>query len=101
MVLENDDVVSKNTKEKVKSLALKAKVTRSQTSDDNNSQDRSKEDDEDDEEFNLMAINFRKFCRKGNRFRRRNRFGNGGDKFGRSIPLLIKRGVKLSQNTHK
>ncbi|GKF39033.1 hypothetical protein Tco_0119094, partial [Tanacetum coccineum] len=29
MILENDDVASKNTKEKVKSLALKAKVNRS------------------------------------------------------------------------
>ncbi|GJT25815.1 zinc finger, CCHC-type containing protein [Tanacetum coccineum] len=34
MVLENDDVVSKITKEKVKSDALKAKVIREQTSDD-------------------------------------------------------------------
>ncbi|GJS02716.1 hypothetical protein Tco_0319224 [Tanacetum coccineum] len=35
MVLDNDGVGSKTTKEKVKSLALKAKVTREQTSDDN------------------------------------------------------------------
>nr|GFA90185.1 UBN2 domain-containing protein [Tanacetum cinerariifolium] len=34
MVLDNDGVGSKTTKEKVKSLALKAKVTRKQTSDD-------------------------------------------------------------------
>ncbi|GJQ89968.1 hypothetical protein Tco_0001107 [Tanacetum coccineum] len=33
MVLENDSVVSKKTKEKVKSLALKAKVTREKYSD--------------------------------------------------------------------
>ncbi|GJT55655.1 retrovirus-related pol polyprotein from transposon TNT 1-94 [Tanacetum coccineum] len=33
MVLDNDGVASKTTKEKVKSLALKAKVTREQTSD--------------------------------------------------------------------
>ncbi|GJZ32205.1 DUF4219 domain-containing protein [Tanacetum coccineum] len=37
MVLDNDDVGSKTTKEKVKSLALKAKVTREQTSDDSDS----------------------------------------------------------------
>nr|GEW22918.1 hypothetical protein [Tanacetum cinerariifolium] len=37
MILENDGVASKTTKEKVKSLALKAKVTREQTSDDNDS----------------------------------------------------------------
>ncbi|GJV64907.1 hypothetical protein Tco_1475735 [Tanacetum coccineum] len=34
MVLDNDGVYSKTTKEKVKSLDLKAKVTREQTSDD-------------------------------------------------------------------
>nr|GEW35890.1 ribonuclease H-like domain-containing protein [Tanacetum cinerariifolium] len=38
MVLENDGVVSKTTKEKVKSLALKAKITMEQTSDDSDSQ---------------------------------------------------------------
>ncbi|GKC73712.1 hypothetical protein Tco_1119595 [Tanacetum coccineum] len=39
MILENNSVVSKTTtKEKVKSLALKAKVTREQTSDDSDSQ---------------------------------------------------------------
>nr|GEV09686.1 E3 ubiquitin-protein ligase BRE1A-like [Tanacetum cinerariifolium] len=37
MVLDNNGVASKTTKEKVKSLALKAKVTREQTSDDNDS----------------------------------------------------------------
>ncbi|GJY24906.1 hypothetical protein Tco_0399632 [Tanacetum coccineum] len=62
MFSENDGVVSKNIKENVKSLALKAKVTRDQTSDDSDSQDGSEEDDED---FNLMAWNFRKFFRKG------------------------------------
>ncbi|GJZ47773.1 zf-CCHC domain-containing protein [Tanacetum coccineum] len=40
MVLDNDGVASRTTtKEKVKSLALKAKVTREQTSDDSDSQD--------------------------------------------------------------
>ena len=35
MFLENDDKVSKNKKDKVKSLALKAKVIRDESSDDN------------------------------------------------------------------
>ncbi|GJR39448.1 hypothetical protein Tco_1215132 [Tanacetum coccineum] len=61
MILENDSVVFKTTtKEKVKSLALKAKVTREQTRDDSDSQDESDED----EEINLMAKNFRKLSRK-------------------------------------
>ncbi|GJT89354.1 putative reverse transcriptase domain-containing protein [Tanacetum coccineum] len=61
MILENNDVVSKiTTKEKVKSLALKAKVTRDQTSNDSDSQDRSDEDvdEEEAEAFNLLARNF-------------------------------------------
>ncbi|GKD83482.1 hypothetical protein Tco_1350321, partial [Tanacetum coccineum] len=61
MILENDEVVSKTTtKEKVKSLALKAKVTREQTSDDSDSQDGSNEDIDEEEEveaFNLLARN--------------------------------------------
>ncbi|GJS08363.1 retrovirus-related pol polyprotein from transposon TNT 1-94 [Tanacetum coccineum] len=66
MVLDNDDVASKTTKEKVKSLALKTKVTREQTSEDNDSQGGSDEDvdEEEDEAFNLMTRNFRKFFRK-------------------------------------
>ncbi|GJR82843.1 DUF4219 domain-containing protein [Tanacetum coccineum] len=64
MILENDGVVSKTTtKEKVKSLSLKAKVTWEQTSDDSDSQDGSDEDVDEDEEaetFNLLARNFRK-----------------------------------------
>nr|GEW09364.1 hypothetical protein [Tanacetum cinerariifolium] len=62
MILENDDVVSNTTtKEKVKSLALKAKVTREQTSDDSDSQGGSDKDvdEEEAEVFNLMARNFR------------------------------------------
>ncbi|GKD41740.1 hypothetical protein Tco_1261947 [Tanacetum coccineum] len=59
MVLNNDGVDSKTTKEKVKSLALKAKVTREQTSDDSNSQGESDEEvDEEVEAFNLLARNF-------------------------------------------
>ncbi|GKC48883.1 hypothetical protein Tco_1071628 [Tanacetum coccineum] len=84
-VLDNDGVVSKTTKEKVKSLALEAKVTREQTSNDSDSQDGSDEDIEEEEEvkaFNLIARNFYKFFRKGYRFGRGNRFSNGGNRFG-------------------
>ncbi|GKA52887.1 hypothetical protein Tco_0746202 [Tanacetum coccineum] len=60
MILENDGVASKTTKEKLKSLALKAKVTREQTSDDSDSQEGSDKDvdKEEAETFNLMARNF-------------------------------------------
>ncbi|GKF09455.1 hypothetical protein Tco_0043679, partial [Tanacetum coccineum] len=72
MILENVGVASKTTKEKVKSLALKAKVTREQTSNDSDSQEGSDEDvdKEEAEAFNLMARNFCKFFSKGNRFGR-------------------------------
>ncbi|GKC78860.1 zf-CCHC domain-containing protein, partial [Tanacetum coccineum] len=85
MVLDNDGVASKTTKDKVQSLALKAKVTREQTSDDINSQGGSDKDiyEEEAEAFNLLARNFRKFFCKGNRFRRGNRLGNGGNRFGK------------------
>ncbi|GKA41737.1 zf-CCHC domain-containing protein [Tanacetum coccineum] len=85
MVLDNDGVASKTTKEKVKSLALKAKVTREQTSDNSDSQGESDEDIDEEEEakaFNLLARNFRKFLRKGNQFGRGNQFGNGVNRFG-------------------
>ncbi|GJZ37010.1 DUF4219 domain-containing protein [Tanacetum coccineum] len=81
MVLDNDGVASKTTKEKVKSLALKAKVTREQTSDDSDSQDGSYEEEAD--ALNLLARNFHKFFRKGNRFGRGNRFSNGTNRFGK------------------
>nr|GFB14660.1 hypothetical protein [Tanacetum cinerariifolium] len=70
---------------KVKSLALKAKVTRDQTSDDSNSQNGCDEDidEEEAEAFNLLARNFRKFFHKGNRFGRGNRFAKGGNRFGK------------------
>ncbi|GJR83167.1 hypothetical protein Tco_0153952 [Tanacetum coccineum] len=66
MVLENDGIVSKITKEKVKSLALKAKVTREQTCDDSDFQEGNDEckDKDKDEEFNLLTRNFIKFFRK-------------------------------------
>ncbi|GJU54004.1 retrovirus-related pol polyprotein from transposon TNT 1-94 [Tanacetum coccineum] len=81
MVLDNDGVASKTTKEKVKSLALKAKVTRDQTSDDNDSQGESKEviNEKEAEAFNLLARNFH----KGNRFGCGNRFGNTANRFGK------------------
>ncbi|GKD73971.1 retrotransposon protein [Tanacetum coccineum] len=48
-------------------------------------QERSDEDidEEKAEAFNLLARNFRKFFRKGNRFRCGNRLGNGENRFGR------------------
>ncbi|GJY60293.1 hypothetical protein Tco_0460950 [Tanacetum coccineum] len=66
MILKNDGVASKTTKEKVKSMAPKVKVTREQTSDDSDSQGGSDEDvdEEEAEAFNLMARNFRKLFRK-------------------------------------
>nr|GEW58770.1 hypothetical protein [Tanacetum cinerariifolium] len=70
----------------VKSLALKAKVTKEQPSDDSDSQDGSDEDIDEEEEaeaFNLLARNFRKFFSKGNQFGRGNRFGNGANRFGK------------------
>nr|GEU97500.1 hypothetical protein [Tanacetum cinerariifolium] len=86
MVLDNDGVALKvTTKEKVKSLALKAKVTREQTSDDRDSQGESDEDieEEEAEAFNFSARNFRKFFCKGNQIGRDNRSGNGANKFGK------------------
>nr|GEY52001.1 zf-CCHC domain-containing protein/DUF4219 domain-containing protein/UBN2 domain-containing protein [Tanacetum cinerariifolium] len=61
MVLDNDGLGSKTTKEKVKSLALKANITRGQTSNNSTCQDKSDED----EEINLMAKNFKKLSQKG------------------------------------
>ncbi|GKA95711.1 zf-CCHC domain-containing protein [Tanacetum coccineum] len=85
MTLYNVILPSKTTKEKVKYLDLKAKVTREQTSDDSNSQGGSDEyiDEDEAEAFNLMARNLRKFFCKGNRFRRGSRFSNGSNRFGR------------------
>nr|GEU97367.1 hypothetical protein [Tanacetum cinerariifolium] len=84
LILENDGTISKTTtKEKVKSLALKVKVTRKQTSDYSDRQGGSDEDvdeeEEEDEALILMTKNFCKFFRKGNRFGRSNRFGNGAN----------------------
>nr|GEX84699.1 hypothetical protein [Tanacetum cinerariifolium] len=69
MVFENDGVVSKTAKDKVKSIAFKAKFTREQTSDNSDSRGGSdeKEEDDEDEEFNLMARNFLKGVRSSGR----------------------------------
>nr|GEV01012.1 retrovirus-related Pol polyprotein from transposon 17.6 [Tanacetum cinerariifolium] len=85
MVLDNDGIGSKTTKENVKSLALKAKVAREQTSDDSDIQGGSDEDIDEEEAkaFNFLARNFCKFFRKGNQFRRCNHFGNCTNKFGK------------------
>ncbi|GJT56870.1 hypothetical protein Tco_0991924 [Tanacetum coccineum] len=86
MILGNDGITSKTKKQNVKSLALKAKVSRKQTSDDSDSQ-RGSDEDVDEEEakaFNLMTRNFRKFFRKGNQFGRGNRVGNDANRFERS-----------------
>ncbi|GKE74595.1 zf-CCHC domain-containing protein, partial [Tanacetum coccineum] len=74
-------IITHQGNSQVKSLALKAKVTRDQTSDDSDSQGGSDEevDEEEAEAFNLLARNFR----KGNQFERGNRFGNGGNRFGK------------------
>nr|GEY01308.1 hypothetical protein [Tanacetum cinerariifolium] len=56
MVLDNNGVGSKTTKEKVKSLALKANITRGYISNNSTCQDKNDED----EEINLMAKTFRK-----------------------------------------
>nr|GEY23068.1 transposase, Ptta/En/Spm, transposase, Tnp1/En/Spm-like protein [Tanacetum cinerariifolium] len=58
MVLENFGVVFKTSKEKVKSLALKAKVTREKTSDDSDNQKGIYEDEDEAKEFNLMQCYF-------------------------------------------
>ncbi|GJU06785.1 hypothetical protein Tco_1123215 [Tanacetum coccineum] len=97
MILVNDDVASKTTKEKVKSLALKAKVTREQTSDNSDSQGGSDEDvdEEEAEAFNLKARNFQ----KGNQFGCGNRFGNRANRFvrGRENGFGNKGGKSLIQ----
>ncbi|GKC09582.1 retrovirus-related pol polyprotein from transposon TNT 1-94 [Tanacetum coccineum] len=78
MDLDNDGVDSKTIKEKVKSLALMY-----EDSDSQGGSDEDVDKEKEAEAFNLMARNFRKFFRKGNRFGRSNRFGNGANRFGR------------------
>ncbi|GKD55502.1 hypothetical protein Tco_1288889 [Tanacetum coccineum] len=96
MILENDGVVSKTTtKKKVKSLALKSKVTREQTSDDSDSQGENDEEvnEEEAEAFNLLARNFCEFFHKGNRFGQGNRFGNGRNQFGKGRGIALPKKV--------
>ncbi|GKA96707.1 hypothetical protein Tco_0818802 [Tanacetum coccineum] len=76
MFLRNDGVISKSTKEKVKTLDLKAKVTRGQTSNDIVCQDGSVEDKDEEVEFNLIVRNLWKLFKKGNR-RERSCYGCG------------------------
>ncbi|GKA72989.1 hypothetical protein Tco_0779205 [Tanacetum coccineum] len=83
MILASDVVASKPITEKVIPIALKANATRGQTSNDSVCQDRSDEDEDEEEEFNSIVKNLWKLFKKGNRFERENRFGNGGDKFDR------------------
>nr|GEW92425.1 DUF4219 domain-containing protein/UBN2 domain-containing protein [Tanacetum cinerariifolium] len=59
-ILGTDGIASKSIKEKVMPIALKANVTRFQTSSDSICQDKSDED----EEINLMAKNFEKYFKK-------------------------------------
>ncbi|GKC13834.1 hypothetical protein Tco_1010616 [Tanacetum coccineum] len=81
MILASDVVASKPIKEKFMPIALKANVTRGQTSNDNVCQDRSDEDeDKEEEEFNLIVRNIWKLFNKGNRFKRENRFGTDENK---------------------
>ncbi|GKD76105.1 hypothetical protein Tco_1334387, partial [Tanacetum coccineum] len=63
----------------VKSLALKAKVTKGQTSNDSVCQDGSDEYEDEEKEFNSMMKILWKFFKKGKRFGRENRFDNGGN----------------------
>ncbi|GJW96768.1 hypothetical protein Tco_0178576 [Tanacetum coccineum] len=57
LISSEENIDTKTTKEKVKSLALKDKVMREQNSDDNDSQGESDEDVDEEEakSFNLMA----------------------------------------------
>ncbi|GKC28027.1 hypothetical protein Tco_1035321 [Tanacetum coccineum] len=93
MILENDGVASKTTKEKIKSLALKTTVTREQTCDDSDSQRGSDEDiDEDEAEaFSLIERNFH----KNNRFGCDNRFSNRANKFGKATEIVL--GIKAAK----
>ncbi|GJT25685.1 putative reverse transcriptase domain-containing protein [Tanacetum coccineum] len=54
-----------------------------QTSNDGVCQDGSDKDKDKEEEFNSIVKNLWKLFKKGNRFKRENCFGNGGDRFDR------------------
>nr|GEV24222.1 reverse transcriptase domain-containing protein [Tanacetum cinerariifolium] len=101
MILASDGVASKPIKEKVMPIALKANVTRGQTSNDSVCQDGSDEDKDKDKdkekEFNSIVRNLWKLFKKGNRFNRENRLGNGGDRFDRGHRS---KGVGRSRGQH-
>ncbi|GJV03191.1 putative reverse transcriptase domain-containing protein, partial [Tanacetum coccineum] len=99
MILANNGVASKPIKEKVMPIALKANVTRGQTSNDSVCQDGSDEDEDEEEEFNSIVRNLWKLFKKGKRFERENRFGNSGDKFDRGRGGRSK-GVVSSRQEH-
>ncbi|GJW92332.1 hypothetical protein Tco_0169885 [Tanacetum coccineum] len=99
MILASNGVTSKTIKEKVMPIALKANVTRGQTSNDSLCQDGSDEDEDEEEEFNSIVKNLWKLFKKGNRFERENRFGNGGDRFDRGHSNRSK-GVGSSRGKH-
>ncbi|GJW09031.1 hypothetical protein Tco_1571454 [Tanacetum coccineum] len=83
IILASDGVSSKPIKEKVMPIALKANITRGQTSNDGVCQDGSDEDEDEEEEFNSIVRNLWKLFKKGNSFERENLFGNDGDRFDR------------------
>ncbi|GJX56841.1 hypothetical protein Tco_0286738 [Tanacetum coccineum] len=67
-ILGIDGVISKPIKDNIMPIALKANITRGQTSSDSISQDKCDED----EEINLIAKNFRKLFQKG--FKKHDKF---------------------------
>ncbi|GKD40062.1 hypothetical protein Tco_1260269 [Tanacetum coccineum] len=66
MILASDGVASKLIKEKFMPIALKANITRGQTSNDSVCQDGSDEDEGEEEEFNSIVRNIWKLFKKGN-----------------------------------
>nr|GEU66881.1 zf-CCHC domain-containing protein/DUF4219 domain-containing protein/UBN2 domain-containing protein [Tanacetum cinerariifolium] len=75
-------------------ITHQAKVTREQTSNDSDSQggsDNDVDEEEAAEAFNLMARNFRKFFRKGNRFRYGNRL--------LMVPIGLKEATEIALGT--
>ncbi|GJY82912.1 hypothetical protein Tco_0496288 [Tanacetum coccineum] len=99
IILTSHGVASKPIKEKFIPIALKANVTRGQTSNDSVRQDGSDEDEDEEEEFNLIVRNLWKLFKKGNRFERENHFGNSGNKFDRGRGGRSK-GIGSSRREH-
>ncbi|GKD99202.1 UBN2 domain-containing protein [Tanacetum coccineum] len=97
----SDSVASIPIKEKVMPIALKANVTRAQTSNDSVCQDGSDENEDEDkeEEFNSRVRTIWMLFKKGNRFNRENRLSNGGDRFDRGHGNRSK-GVGPSRGKH-